>query len=88
MGTDNPKPLSHGGISEAAAVATYGSAASASAVQPPEPVVEPETEDDPWDSMVTHAAIDAFLMAEAIEKPVGWDSRTIQQKKDWLDENA
>jgi hypothetical protein len=39
MGTSDPKPLSHGGISEAAAVAIYGAAASTT---PPAPAPEPE----------------------------------------------
>lgn len=44
--------------------------------------------DDPWDSMFTHAAIDAWVEENSIEQPVGWSSMTIAQKKEWLDNNA
>lgn len=93
MGTSDPKPLSHGGISEAAAVATYGPEAL-EPVEPeggahggpdghPEP---PEHEADPWDAMTTHAAIDTFIDGpDGYTRPEGWSSMTIAQKKEWLD---
>lgn len=43
---------------------------------------------DPWDSMTTHAAIDAWVEENGIEQPVGWSAMTIAQKKEWLDNNA
>jgi len=40
----------------------------------------------PWSSMTRHADIDAFVEEEQLEVPDDWASKTVAQKKAWLDE--
>ena len=90
MGTSDPKPLTHGGISEAAAVSFFGpGAAVTQPAPPPDPVVEGGDETaDPWDDMMTHAAIDGYAAENDLATPIGWSAMTLAQKKAWLDDNA
>ena len=50
--------------------------------------VEGEEEDAPWDSMSTHAAIDAYASSANVATPADWPSMTLAAKRTYLDENA
>ena len=91
MGTSDPKPLPHGGISEAAAVALYGPDVLAPASEPPaEPAAGDEDAVKPWDDFKTHADFDGFIDSpdNGLSRPFGWSAKTIAQKKEWLDLNG
>lgn len=81
--TDSPA-LTHGGISENARDSIFGPPPE----EPEEPVVPSEA--NPWNGMMTHAAIDSYIddPANGLTRPVGWSTMTIAQKKEWLDSNG
>ena len=47
-----------------------------------------EDDDTPWSSMTTHAALDAYMIANNLSLPVGWENMRVVDKKTWLDENG
>jgi hypothetical protein len=42
----------------------------------------------PWDDFTQHNQLDDYATGEDLERPAGWSSMTIAQKKGWLDNHA